>query len=101
MPEDVAPGPVPERAYDVVLQPVVGPEEVPGEAAPKVVEDIAARLAADDGPARPAERARRAMKALVDRPVTKVPQNCCMDRADPGGKSPGTQAAAIEVGAHA
>jgi hypothetical protein len=39
-----------------VLQPVVRPIEVPGEAAAVVVEDIAAILAADDGPAGPAQR---------------------------------------------
>ena len=37
--DDVAPGPVPEGTRDVVLQPVVGPERVPGEAAAVVVED--------------------------------------------------------------
>jgi hypothetical protein len=49
--DDVPPAAVPERARDVVLQPVVGPEEVPGEAAAVVVEDVAAVLAADDGAA--------------------------------------------------
>ena len=39
--DDMAPAPVPQGARDVVLQPVVGPEEVPGEAAGIVVEDIA------------------------------------------------------------
>ena len=61
--DDVAPAPVPEGARDVVLQLVVGPEEVPGEAATKIVEDVAALPAADDGPAGPAERAKNAMKA--------------------------------------
>jgi hypothetical protein len=37
--DDVAPGAIPERARDVVLQPVVGAEEVPREAAAVVVED--------------------------------------------------------------
>jgi hypothetical protein len=37
--DDIAPAPVPERARDVVLQPVVGSEEKPGEAAAVVVED--------------------------------------------------------------
>jgi hypothetical protein len=37
--DDVAPGPVPEGARDVVLEPVVGPEEKPGEATVVVVED--------------------------------------------------------------
>jgi hypothetical protein len=31
--DDVAPGAIPQGARDVVLQPVVGPEQVPGEAA--------------------------------------------------------------------
>jgi hypothetical protein len=53
---DVAPAAVPERARDVVLQPVLRPEQVPGEAATKIVEDIAALLAADDGAGGPAER---------------------------------------------
>jgi hypothetical protein len=34
-----------------VLQPVVRPEEIPGKATGKVVEDVATVLAADDGPA--------------------------------------------------
>jgi len=53
--DDIAPGPVSERARDVVLQAVLGPEEVPGEAPAVVVEDVAALLAADDGSAGPAE----------------------------------------------
>jgi hypothetical protein len=36
--DDVAPGPAPERARDVVLQPVVGSVEIPGEAGAVVVE---------------------------------------------------------------
>jgi hypothetical protein len=54
--DDIAPSPVPERARDVLLQPGIGPVEIPGEAPAVVVEDVAAVLAADDGPGRPAER---------------------------------------------
>jgi hypothetical protein len=53
--DDVAPAPVPEGPRDVVLQPSVGPVEISGEAAAVVVEDVAAVLAADHGPAGPAE----------------------------------------------
>jgi hypothetical protein len=47
--DDAIPGPVPERARDVVLQAVVRPEEIPGEAPAVVIEDVAALLEADDG----------------------------------------------------
>jgi hypothetical protein len=47
--DDVAPIAVPERARDVVLQPVFGSEQVPGEAAAEIIEDMAALLAAEDG----------------------------------------------------
>ena len=39
-----------------MLQPVIGPEEIPGEPATEIVEDVAALLAADDGAGGPAER---------------------------------------------
>jgi hypothetical protein len=52
----VGPGAVPQGARDIVLQPVVGPEQVPGEAAAVVVEDVAAVLAADDSAGTPAQR---------------------------------------------
>ena len=51
--DDIAPGTIPQGAGDVVLQPVVGPEQVPGESATEIVEDVAALLASDDGPGRP------------------------------------------------
>ncbi len=54
--DDVAPAAVPERAGDIVLEPAVGPEQVPGEAAAVFVEDVAAVLAADHGPGGPAQR---------------------------------------------
>jgi Transposase DDE domain group 1 len=54
--DDIAPAAVPERTGDIVLQPVVGPVEVPGEAAAEVIEDVAALLAADDSAAGPAQR---------------------------------------------
>jgi hypothetical protein len=51
--DDVAPA---EGSRDILWQAVVRAEEVPGEAAIEIIEDIAALLAADDGAGGPAQR---------------------------------------------
>jgi len=68
-PDNIAPTPIAEGACDVVLQPVVGAEEVPGEPAAIVVEDVAAFLAADDGPTRPAELTSSRFSLVVSSPA--------------------------------